>query len=68
MIALTAYVLHILAIYAVGMEEATGPALVALLLFTATAAAFATAWTRHFRRGPLEHLLHAATRPACHIK
>jgi len=68
MIALTVYVLHILAIYFVGMEEATAPALVALLLFTSTAVAFATAWTRRFRRGPLEYLLHAATRPALRIK
>ncbi|WP_406443665.1 DUF418 domain-containing protein [Streptomyces sp. NBC_01613] len=64
MTALTAYVLHILAIRAVGMREETGPALLSLLLFTATAMLLATVWTRHFRRGPLEHLLHTATLPA----
>ncbi|MGI5459804.1 DUF418 domain-containing protein [Streptomyces sp. CA-249302] len=64
MTALTAYVLHILAIRVVGMEDATGPALLSLLLFTLAAMLFATTWTRHFRRGPLEYLLHTATRPA----
>ncbi|MEU5293846.1 DUF418 domain-containing protein [Streptomyces umbrinus] len=68
MISLTAYVLHILAIYVVGMEDETGPALVALLTFIATAMLLATAWTRRFRRGPLEYLLHATTRVTRHIK
>ena len=68
MVALTTYVLHILAVSAVGMKEETGPALLALLIFTATAMVFATVWTRRFRRGPLEHLLHAATRPARLVK
>ncbi|MET7487218.1 DUF418 domain-containing protein [Streptomyces sp. NPDC005538] len=68
MVALTAYVLHIVAIRVVGMREETGPALLTLLLFTATALLFATLWTRHFRRGPLEQLLHAATRAACRVR
>ncbi|MGA5448279.1 DUF418 domain-containing protein [Streptomyces umbrinus] len=68
MISLTAYVLHILAIYVVGMEDETGPALVALLAFIAAAMLLATAWTRRFRRGPLEYLLHATTRFTRHIK
>lgn len=68
MVSLTAYVLHILAIRAVGMEEKTVPALIALLAFIATAMLLATVWTRRFRRGPLEHLLHAATRLTRHIK
>jgi uncharacterized membrane protein YeiB len=34
----------------------------------ATAMLFATLWTRHFRRGPLEYLLHATTRVTRHIK
>ncbi|WP_328694265.1 DUF418 domain-containing protein [Streptomyces phaeochromogenes] len=68
MISLTAYVLHILAIYVVGMEEETAPALVALLAFIATAMLLATAWTRQFRRGPLEYLLHTTTRVTRHIK
>ncbi|MFF7261698.1 DUF418 domain-containing protein [Streptomyces sp. NPDC008159] len=67
-IALTAYVLHVLAIRAVGMEEETVPALIALLAFTAAAMLFATLWTRRFRRGPLEHLLHHATLVARRIK
>ncbi|MFS8198200.1 DUF418 domain-containing protein [Streptomyces sp. CWNU-52B] len=62
MIALTAYVVHILAIRVVGMAEETGPALVALLGFTGTALLVATLWTRRFRRGPLEYLLHHVTR------
>ncbi|WP_328690333.1 DUF418 domain-containing protein [Streptomyces phaeochromogenes] len=67
-IALTAYVLHILAIRAVGMEEETVPALIALLAFIATAMLFATLWTRHFRRGPLEYLLHATTQVTRRLK
>ncbi|MDQ1032127.1 putative membrane protein YeiB [Streptomyces umbrinus] len=68
MISLTAYVLHILAIYVVGMEDETVPALVALLAFIATAMLLAAAWTRRFRRGPLEYLLHATTGVTRHIK
>ncbi len=68
MVSLTAYTLHILAIRAVGMEEETVPALVALLAFIATAMLLASIWTRHFRRGPLEYLLHTSTRPTRHIK
>nr|WP_229703712.1 DUF418 domain-containing protein [Streptomyces albiflavescens] len=68
MVSLTAYVLHILAIRAVGMEEETFPALVALLAFIVTAMLLATAWTRRFRRGPLEYLLHSATQVSRHIK
>ncbi|GAA3810894.1 hypothetical protein GCM10022403_050880 [Streptomyces coacervatus] len=67
MTALAAYVLHIPAIRAVGMEEATGPALPALLVFAAAAMLLATVWTRRFCRGPLEYLLHAATRVADRI-
>jgi uncharacterized membrane protein YeiB len=67
MIALTTYVLHILAIRAFGMEEETGPALLSLFVFTATAMLLATAWTRRFRRGPLEHLFHAMTQLAGRI-
>ncbi|UUU19846.1 DUF418 domain-containing protein [Streptomyces sp. DSM 40750] len=68
MTALTAYVLHILAIRRFGMEEENGPALVGLLLFSLTAMLLATAWTRWFRRGPLEYLLHISTRPARSIR
>ncbi|WP_307781914.1 DUF418 domain-containing protein [Streptomyces sp. MBT65] len=68
MIALTAYVLYDLAIRAVGMKEETGPALLSLFLFTTSAILCATAWTRHFRRGPLEYLLYAPTRPTRSIR
>ncbi|AWI31992.1 DUF418 domain-containing protein [Streptomyces sp. ICN441] len=64
-ISLTAYVAHILAIRllgSVGGEE--WPALPVLLGFAVVAMAAAVLWTRCFRRGPLEHLLHGATRPA----
>ncbi|WP_438828939.1 DUF418 domain-containing protein [Streptomyces gottesmaniae] len=68
MTALTAYVLHILAVREFGMEEETGPALVDLLVYTSVALLIATAWTRRFRRGPLEQLLHVSTLPARHVK
>lgn len=68
MIALTVYVLYILAIRAVGIEEETVPALIALLAFMATAMLSATLWKRHFRRGPLENLLHAITKVTRRIK
>ncbi|MBZ3901578.1 DUF418 domain-containing protein [Streptomyces griseiscabiei] len=64
MTALTAYVLHILAIREFGMAEETGPALVDLFVYLLVATVLATAWTRVFRRGPLEHVLHVCTRPA----
>ncbi|WP_314411773.1 DUF418 domain-containing protein [Streptomyces kroppenstedtii] len=67
-IALTAYVAHILAIDVVGMEEEPGPALVALLVFVTAALLLATVWTRYFRRGPLEYVLHGATRVTRHIR
>lgn len=68
MVSLTAYVLHVLAIWIVGMQEETLPALIALLAFIATAMLLATVWTRWFRRGPLEYLLYATTRLSRHIK
>lgn len=73
--ALTAYVLHIVALWLLtdvwhvaAVEDETMSGLPVLLAFVAAAMLLATAWTRHFRRGPLEHLLHTATRPARHIK
>lgn len=68
MIALTAYVAHLLAIHFVGMEEEPGPALIALAVFSAAAMLGATLWTRYLHRGPLEYLLHSATRITRHIK
>ncbi|MDH6222011.1 DUF418 domain-containing protein [Streptomyces pseudovenezuelae] len=73
--ALTAYVLHIVAFwfltdvwYLAAVEDETMSGLPALLAFIAATVLLATVWTGHFRRGPLEHLLHMATRPARHIK
>ncbi|MFI6438404.1 DUF418 domain-containing protein [Streptomyces sp. NPDC050759] len=68
MIALTAYVLHVLAIAAVGMEEETGPALLALTCAIAAAMVLAVFWARRFRRGPLEYVLNGATGVARYIK
>jgi uncharacterized membrane protein YeiB len=75
MVALTVYVLHIVAIWffadvwtVVDIENDTMSALPLLLGFIAAAMLLATAWTRLFRRGPLEYLLHLATRPARLIK
>ncbi|MFE6160580.1 DUF418 domain-containing protein [Streptomyces sp. NPDC056486] len=68
MVALTAYVAHIVAIRMIGMDEATGPALIALAEFIGVAMLLATLWTRYVRRGPLEYLLYSATRITRHIK
>ncbi|MFE1753144.1 DUF418 domain-containing protein [Streptomyces anandii] len=72
--ALSVYVLQILALWFFGdvwYVPAVGgdglSALTVLFSFIATAMVLATLWTRWFRRGPLEHLLHAATRPAEHV-
>lgn len=56
---LTAYVLHVIAIDATGSD--TGQPLYVLLSFIAGAIVFALVWSRFFRRGPLEFLLHKAT-------
>ncbi|MFE9628814.1 DUF418 domain-containing protein [Streptomyces sp. NPDC006527] len=75
MIALTVYVLHIVALwffvdvwYVAAIEGETMSALPVLLAFIAGAMLLAAVWTRFFRRGPLEHLLDIATRPARHIR
>ncbi len=60
-VALSAYVAHILVIARFGMAEETEPALLALGVLSAAALLAATLWTRYFRRGPLEYLLHRAT-------
>lgn len=56
---LTAYVLHVIAIGATGAD--TGQPLYVLLSFIAGVIVFALVWSRFFRRGPLEFLLHKAT-------
>ncbi|MGX4694756.1 DUF418 domain-containing protein [Streptomyces sp. JNUCC 63] len=75
MMALTVYVLHIVALwffadvwYVAVIEAETMNALPVLLGFIAAAALLAAGWTRLFRRGPLENLLHIATQPARHVK
>ncbi|MEH0424950.1 hypothetical protein QBA38_39405 [Streptomyces stelliscabiei] len=39
-----------------------------LIMFVLGATVFAAIWSRFFRRGPLEHLLDAATKPAKNIR
>ncbi|KOG63936.1 membrane protein [Streptomyces griseoflavus] len=75
MTALTAYVTHIVALwllldvwYVAAVEDETMSALPVLSGFIAAAILLATAWTRRFRQGPMEHLLHTATRPARYIR
>lgn len=61
---LTLYVGHILVILALPGEAAAPPESAStplLLSFIAGAVLFASVWSRYFRRGPLEHLLHRAT-------
>ncbi|MEU0396945.1 DUF418 domain-containing protein [Streptomyces sp. NPDC006208] len=68
-IALTAYVGHIIAIKALGVEDLPDSAtLPAFLCFAVAAMLLALVWTRFFRRGPLEYLLRASTAPARLIK
>jgi uncharacterized membrane protein YeiB len=68
---LTIYVGHVMAILALPGEEATPPrsASAALLAcFIAGAILFAATWSRFFRRGPLEYLLHNATKLANSVR
>ncbi|SPF06982.1 putative membrane protein [Streptomyces sp. MA5143a] len=68
---LTLYVGHILVILALPGESATPPQSASaglLLAFVLGATLFAAAWSRFFRRGPLEHLLNNATRLANRVR
>jgi uncharacterized membrane protein YeiB len=59
------YTGHIVAIDALGTGDLPdSAALPVLLSFAAAAMLFAVVWTRCFRRGPLEYLLHVLTMPA----
>lgn len=58
---LTAYVGHIVGIWALGIEDLPGPSLPVLFGFAAGAMVFATLWLWRYRRGPLEATLHAIT-------
>ncbi|MBZ4018567.1 DUF418 domain-containing protein [Streptomyces purpurogeneiscleroticus] len=66
---LSAYVLHIVAIRALGtddMSDASEP--LVLLGFVVGVLALAYVWKRLFRRGPLEYLLYKITSPARFIR
>ncbi|MFI8892373.1 DUF418 domain-containing protein [Streptomyces paradoxus] len=67
---LTAYVGHFLAQSALSVPAGTGTqtSWVPLLMFVLGAIVFAAVWSRFFRRGPLEQLLNAATKPAKRIR
>jgi uncharacterized membrane protein YeiB len=67
---LTAYVGHFLAQSVLSMPAGTSAqqSWAPLLMFILGAIVFATIWSRFFRRGPLEYLLNAATKPAKHIR
>jgi uncharacterized membrane protein YeiB len=66
---LTAYVGHFLAQSAWPASGAgTTKSWLPVLTYILTAIVFATVWSRFFRRGPLEYLLNAATKPAQYIR
>ncbi|WP_078648813.1 DUF418 domain-containing protein [Streptomyces ochraceiscleroticus] len=62
---LSAYVLHIVAIWALDTEDMSDSSEpLVLLCFIAGVLVLAYVWKRLFRRGPLEYLLYMITRPA----
>jgi uncharacterized membrane protein YeiB len=67
---LTAYVGHFLAssLLAVSAGAETQESWAPVLGFVVGAVVFAGIWSRFFRRGPLEHLLDLATRPARRLR
>ncbi|MFF4586571.1 DUF418 domain-containing protein [Streptomyces sp. NPDC001388] len=67
---LTAYVGHFLAQSALSVPAGTSTqqSWVPLLMFILGAIGFAAIWSRFFRRGPLEYLVHAATKPVKHMR
>ncbi|WP_329280349.1 DUF418 domain-containing protein [Streptomyces sp. NBC_01451] len=68
---LTAYVGHFVVqswLSELGVGPGTQQSWVPLLMFVFGAIVFAAVWSRFFRRGPLEYLLNAATRPAKHLR
>jgi uncharacterized membrane protein YeiB len=65
---LTAYVGHFAAQSVLPMPESSQQSWVPLLMFVLGATLFAATWSRVFRRGPLEYLLNAATKPARYIR
>ncbi|MER8006719.1 DUF418 domain-containing protein [Streptomyces sp. NPDC094149] len=67
---LTAYVGHFLAQSALSMPAGTSTeqSWLPLLMFILAATLFAGVWSRFFRRGPLEYLLNAATKPVKYLR
>ncbi|KUN17780.1 hypothetical protein AQJ23_40635 [Streptomyces antibioticus] len=67
---LTVYVGHFLAqsVFSTPAGTGTQQSWVPLLLYVLGAIVFAAVWSRFFRRGPLEYLLNAATKPAKRIR
>ncbi|MDX2678188.1 DUF418 domain-containing protein [Streptomyces sp. NY05-11A] len=67
---LTAYVGHFLAQSALSTPAGTDTqqSWVPLIMYVLGAIVFATIWSRFFRRGPLEHLLNTATKPAKYLR
>ncbi|MGW1715529.1 heparan-alpha-glucosaminide N-acetyltransferase domain-containing protein [Streptomyces sp. NPDC002156] len=65
---LTAYVLHLAGIWALGIEELPGSPLHVLFGFLVAVTVFAVVWSRFFRRGPLERLMGDTTRIARWVK
>ncbi|MCQ9129812.1 DUF418 domain-containing protein [Streptomyces hilarionis] len=64
---LTAYVGHFLA-QSVQGDAGQGDSWAPVLTYILGAIVFAAIWSRFFRRGPLEYLLHAGTKPAGRIR
>ncbi|WP_254390487.1 DUF418 domain-containing protein [Streptomyces sp. AC550_RSS872] len=67
---LTAYVGHFLAQTALSTAAGTGTqqSWSPLIMYVLGAIVFAATWSRFFRRGPLEYLLNAATKPVKYIR
>jgi peptidoglycan/LPS O-acetylase OafA/YrhL len=67
---LTAYVGHFVASSMVRVPAGTTnqDSWAPVLVFIVAATVFAATWSRFFRRGPLEQLLHVATRPAQRLR
>jgi uncharacterized membrane protein YeiB len=67
---LTAYVGHFVAqsVLSIPTGKSSQQSWGQLLMFVLGVIVFAAIWSRFFRRGPLEYLLHAATEPAKRIR
>jgi uncharacterized membrane protein YeiB len=65
---LTAYVLQVIGIGVLGIDDLPGSPLYVLLAFIVAMAVFATLWSRWFRRGPLEWLLGKTTQVAAFVR